>query len=77
MKKFKILIPTILTLAALSSMPVSANTISTLPISEKSSIMPMAEEVEWYFRYNDEGVLQKRLWSITNECWLTAWIDCE
>jgi len=22
------------------------------------------------------GVTQKRLWSITYECWLTDWIDC-
>lgn len=34
-----------------------------------------AEQTEWHFRiYN--GKLQKRLWSITNQCWLTDWIDC-
>lgn len=38
------------------------------------SISPQAEETVWYTRmYN--GKLQKRLWSITNRCWLTEWID--
>ena len=78
MKRFKIFIPTVLALMTISTIPVNANSISTLPVpkSEKSSIMPLAEEVEWYYRYNSEGVLQKRLWSITYGYWLTDWIDC-
>lgn len=37
-------------------------------------ISPHAEETVWYTRtYN--GMRQKRLWSITNQCWLTDWID--
>ncbi len=38
-------------------------------------ITPRAERTKWYFRvYN--GKRQKRLWSVTNERWLTDWIDC-
>lgn len=34
------------------------------------------EEVKWYFRiYN--GVVQRRLWSVTYGYWLTDWIDVE
>ena len=66
---------------ALSSMSVSANTIATTPLpiteAEENSVMPLTEEVKWYYRYNDNGVLQKRLWSLTNGYWLTDWIDCE
>lgn len=37
-------------------------------------IAPLAEETIWYTRiYN--GKLQRRLWSITNGCWLTEWMD--
>ncbi len=37
-------------------------------------ISPQAEETVWYERYH-EGRWQKRLWSITEQCWLTEWID--
>ena len=33
-----------------------------------------AEETEWFYRYHD-GKLQKRLWSVTYEKWLTDWMD--
>ena len=33
-----------------------------------------AEETEWVYRYHD-GKLQKRLWSVTHEKWLTDWMD--
>lgn len=42
--------------------------------AEDSGISPQAEETVWYTRVHD-GMLQKRLWSITNERWLTDWID--
>ena len=32
-----------------------------------------AEQTEWYYRINN-GVLEKRLWSITYLRWLTDWI---
>lgn len=31
------------------------------------------EETTWYYRYNN-GVYEKRLWSITEGRWLTDWI---
>lgn len=46
---------------------------SAQAISEQAT--PRAEQTQWYYRvYN--GKKQKRLWSITNQCWLTDWIDC-
>lgn len=33
---------------------------------------PQAEVTEWYYRvYN--GYLQRRLWSVSYQCWLTDW----
>lgn len=42
--------------------------------AEDSGISPQAEETVWYTRVHN-GIIQKRLWSITNERWLTDWID--
>lgn len=36
------------------------------------TITPRAEQTKWYYRTVD-GRLQARLWSITNEKWLTEW----
>lgn len=33
-----------------------------------------AEQTIWYYRVNN-GVVQKRLWSITYQRWLTDWMD--
>lgn len=33
-----------------------------------------AEVFKWFYR-NHNGMLQKRLWSITYEYWVTDWID--
>lgn len=38
------------------------------PIAEESR----AEETEWVFRWYD-GMIQRRLWSITYGYWLTDW----
>ncbi len=32
------------------------------------------EEFMWFYRIRD-GILQKRLWSLTYEYWVTDWID--
>lgn len=34
---------------------------------------PRAEETEWVIRWYD-GLIQKRLWSLTYGVWLTDWI---
>lgn len=42
------------------------------PQTEEAS--PRAEVTEWQYRiYN--GKMQKRLWSVTNQVWLTDWMD--
>lgn len=33
-----------------------------------------AEETEWYYRITDDGLFQRRLWSITYGYWKTDWI---
>lgn len=33
-----------------------------------------AEVFKWFYR-NHNGMLQKRLWSLTYEYWVTDWID--
>lgn len=33
-----------------------------------------AEETKWYYRITDDGLFQRRLWSITYRKWLTDWI---
>ena len=33
-----------------------------------------AEETEWHYRITDDGLFQKRLWSITYGYWKTDWI---
>jgi len=33
-----------------------------------------AEETEWVYRITDDGLFQKRLWSITYGYWKTDWI---
>ena len=35
---------------------------------------PRAEETQWYYRITDDGLFQKRLWSITYGYWKTDWI---
>lgn len=32
-----------------------------------------AEETTWYYRVTPDGLLQRRLWSITYGYWLTDW----
>lgn len=40
----------------------------------ESGASTRAEETTWYFRVHN-GMLQKRLWSITYRYWKTDWID--
>ena len=42
-------------------------------VTAESGIQPRAEETEWYWRENN-GIIEKRLWSITYGKWLTDWI---
>lgn len=43
---------------------------------ENTTIMEIgnrAEETVWYYRITSDGLLQRRLWSITYGYWLTDW----
>ena len=40
--------------------------------TEQTEIQPRVEETQWYYRVNN-GVLEKRLWSITYGYWKTDW----
>jgi len=49
--------------------------LTPIAISEQGDVAPAAEQTQWVFRVNEDGVIQKRLWSITYGVWLTDWID--
>lgn len=34
---------------------------------------PRWEETKWYYRITDDGLFQRRLWSLTYGYWLTDW----
>ncbi len=40
---------------------------------DASDLQIMAEVTEWYYR-NNNGILEKRLWSVTYGRWLTDWM---
>ena len=75
MKKFILWFVTLSLIFSICCIPAFAATTESTEIPQ-STVEPRAEEVEWYTRvYN--GKLQKRLWSITYQVWLTDWIDVE
>lgn len=76
----KKLVSLLLTLVLLLSLSVPAfsdytnDPAQTEIISTEKDPGPMRpEETEWYYRVAD-GLIQKRLWSITYGYWLTDWI---
>lgn len=73
MKKIIACFVAFIIVCSVATFPVSANGVIC---SESQSVSEArANETVWYTRvYN--GVLQKRLWSVTYNCWLTDWIDC-
>lgn len=61
---------------SLVSLPATAQAIhreALYTASDEGGIAPHSERVKWYFRTNN-GVLEKRLWSITYGHWITAWV---
>lgn len=61
------------------SVPAFAVTMNTQETAGRSEELenpePMrAEETKWYYRITGDGLLQRRLWSITYGYWLTDWI---
>lgn len=80
MKKYIITAIAIL-LLTVSILPVSAafeaeEPVSTIETVLNTGISSCADETQWYYR-NNNGVLEKRLWSITEGRWLTAWMPAD
>ena len=74
MKKIiSVFLALILSLTFITSAFADSAPVEQIIAAEDSSIQPRAEELMWYFRYNN-GVPEKRLWSITYGKWLTDWI---
>lgn len=78
MKLRKTIVALILVLATVTSWTtvMAAEVVSLIqPVqTQDEGISPHVEETEWYVRWH-EGRRQRRLWSITNCCWLTDWED--
>ena len=76
MKRYIITIAALL-LCSVYTTPVSAiyETEPVIPVvaAATTEISPYNNETQWYYR-NNNGVLEKRLWSITEGRWLTAWM---
>lgn len=71
----KKLVSILLALNLCFAISVPALAANTVPPSQKANTeaVTRAEQTKWCYRvYNGEK--QKRLWSITNECWLTEWM---
>ena len=72
MKKF-VSILLALNLCFVISIPAFAASVPAPQEKSNGEVVLRAEETQWRYRvYNGER--QKRLWSITNECWLTDWM---
>ena len=65
MMAFSFVIPVIATEVAPSE---------TVDVVGEQGIMPLNEQTRIYFRVTSEGILQFRVWSITNGRWITEWL---
>ena len=60
-----------------NTLPVNASSEGTLPASvSEDGVAPASEETVWCTRVHN-GMLQRRLWSITYGEWLTEWEDVQ
>ena len=74
----KILLTATLSLLLLNSVVTpayAAELPAPISIENPDTVLPNSEETQWIFRFNEDGVFQKRLWSLTYQEWLTDWID--
>ena len=69
----KTLIYGLLSVLIFSNMPSTVYSAQQKTTSKANIIVPMAEEVSWYYR-DVPGGKQKRLWSHTYGHWITDWI---
>ena len=65
-----LLIVQLLATSVLAAAPVAQEPVTT--DAGESEVMPCVEETQWYYTVID-GVIYKRLWSITYDKWLTEW----
>ena len=75
MKRLLVATLSVLILTFTTPFSVNAAMLTPLEISAQGDAMPAAEQTQLVFRKNEDGVAQKRLWSITYGKWLTDWID--
>jgi len=59
---------------AIPAMATEATATQQVSEAEAQEIVPLTEMTRLYFRWYG-GVLQMRVWSITNGRWLTDWIS--
>ena len=77
MKLKNLIISSILVLLLCCSFIMPAAAAPYTPDGDPASYsITRAEETKWYYRVNN-GVMEKRLWSITNGVWLTDWEPVE
>lgn len=58
-----------------TAMAAESSPVPVKSVTSSNSIGPRAEQCEWIFRDNN-GTIQRRLWSYTRGIWLTEWQDC-
>lgn len=75
MKKLVSMLLSLLLVLSLSVPAFAATNLpsSTVDFAAPSIEDPNAEQTVWYFR-NNNGIIEKRLWSLTYGIWLTDWI---
>ena len=77
MKKLFFSFALIIILSLSSITPVDTAELSDqVALDSPKEVSPASEETQWIFQINN-GQLQKRLWSLTYQKWLTDWIDVE
>lgn len=57
-----------------TSVAYAEESITPCAISTEPGIEPQREQVKWYYRTNENGVEEMRLWSLTYGRWMTGWI---
>lgn len=71
--KHKRLLTLLLALLLLASLTLPALAAPAPGDGDPTAAVTRAEQTKWYYRVQD-GQLQKRLWSLTYEKWLTDWM---
>ena len=75
MKKVVVIAAAILMLFSITPFPAMAESSPQPNSNSATTVQPRDVQTKWFYRtYNCQK--QMRLWSITDGCWLTDWIDC-